>query len=345
MTIVAKKTIIAKVLALDNDQRNLLEAEYGNYQNYIQGDKGVRLFAATKQQADRFLTVVRKTGRPVDPGKEYPLIIRRDTYKAETALAPFRFRIPVSGRRGGVEVPIGVPCGIPEGVQLRQAKLIRDGDDWYIHILIQKEVNESASGAFMAIDMGTRNLATVVCTWNAGPRFYGTEIRGIQAHYYKLRRTLAKKGAHGTIKKIGQSETRAVEAVLHAVSRKIVDDAARHHATIFVGDLKGLLTRARRSKLARRILLGFAFYKFYGYLRYKSEWAGVPLIAVNEAYTSIRCHSCGQEGLRVAGWFQCRTCGHEYNADYNGAMNILKRGMGYISMSGAASGTAQNPIG
>lgn len=341
MMVVAKKTIIVKILEMTEADERVLKDEFDSYQRFIRGNKDIRLYAATKQQAERFLSRVRKTKAPVVAGKDYPLILRRDTYKAELRVPPYWFRIPVSGKYGGIRVPIGIPSRVPEGFQARQAKVVRRGDEWYVHLLIQKEVEESQSREFLAIDVGTRNLATVVSTWDSRPRFYGADLRRIRAHFYKLRRTLAKKGAHGAIKKIGRHETRTTNAILHAVTKAIVDETAAQRATIFIGDLRGLLKRVRRSRLARRILLGFPFQKFYRYLLYKAEWAGVRVIALNEAYTSQLCHNCGHGGARNGGRFRCGGCGHEYNADYNGAMNILKRGMGYISMSGAASGTAR----
>ncbi len=43
----------------------------------------------------------------------------------------------------------------------------------------------------------------------------------------------------------------------------------------------------------------------------------------------------GYEGLRVGGSFRCLNCGYSCHADYNGALNILKRAMGYTSIAGA----------
>ncbi|MDH5811861.1 MAG: hypothetical protein QXO54_04865 [Candidatus Methanomethylicaceae archaeon] len=39
--------------------------------------------------------------------------------------------------------------------------------------------------------------------------------------------------------------------------------------------------------------------------------------------------STGVKGLRVGRLFRCLDFGYQCNADYNGAMNVLKRGMGY----------------
>ena len=51
------------------------------------------------------------------------------------------------------------------------------------------------------------------------------------------------------------------------------------------------------------------------------------------------------------GLFKCLNCNYQCNADYNGAINILKRAMGYMPIVGAeraiSSGldTAHNSVG
>ncbi len=62
-------------------------------------------------------------------------------------------------------------------------------------------------------------------------------------------------------------------------------------------------------------------------LFYKAEGAGRELIAVNPAFTSQTCNTCGhiEADNRFHGHFACRRCGHEADADINAAANILKR--------------------
>lgn len=76
----AKKTIKAKILELRRGKEELLKREYENWQRYLGGDKSVQLYFATGQQADRLL---RRLKGELKPDKEYPLILRRDVYRAE----------------------------------------------------------------------------------------------------------------------------------------------------------------------------------------------------------------------------------------------------------------------
>ncbi|HDI12797.1 MAG TPA: hypothetical protein ENF64_01630, partial [Hadesarchaea archaeon] len=56
------------------------------------------------------------------------------------------------------------------------------------------------------------------------------------------------------------------------------------------------------------------------------------------AYTSRRCWRCGALGERSGkhhGLFECPRCGLKENADRNGAFNIGRRALGYMSKVGA----------
>ncbi len=346
----ARKVIKAKILELRRVKSILLEREYCSYQRYLHGEKAIQLYSATRQQADRYLRKLRdQNGGLMKNQKEYPLILRNDVYKANTKLTPYWIRIPVAGHRGGINVPVGVSSEIPDGAKTREAKLIRKGKDWYVYITVEKEIRERQPSSVLAIDLGVHHLATTLNSADTHPRFYGKELRENQAHFYKLRKELQKKGAYGTVKKVADHERRTTDAILHKVSKKIVGEADRCNSVIVMGKLAGIRAD-RRGRSWNRRLSNFPFYRFHQFIKYKAEWLGIKVVQVSEAYTSQTCHNCNSKGLRVGGRFQCDSCGHEYNADYNGAYNIMmklvKRGIGQRSISGAASLTQPvNPMG
>jgi Lhr-like helicase len=118
----AKKTVKAKVLELRKVKEELLRREYENWQRYLRGDKSVKLYSATRQQAERLLRRLRDR---FNPNKEYPLILRRDVYRANTKLTPYWLKIPIYGVRGGINVPIRTHEPITEDMVCREAKIIR----------------------------------------------------------------------------------------------------------------------------------------------------------------------------------------------------------------------------
>jgi putative transposase len=86
-----------------------------------------------------------------------------------------------------------------------------------------------------------------------------------------------------------------------------------------------------------RIVSNMPYYKLTQFIKYKAAWDGVVVMVISEAYTSKTCHRCGCLGSRpYQGLFLCHSCGLQYNADLNGAHNILERALDYISSAGAS---------
>ncbi len=84
-----------------------------------------------------------------------------------------------------------------------------------------------------------------------------------------------------------------------------------------------------------RIVNAMPFNRLSMFIEYKAAWAGVPIIKVDEAYSSSECRICHQDGRRPSqGRFVCTSCG-EYNADLNGAVNIGSRALAYMAIAGA----------
>ncbi|MBS7611218.1 hypothetical protein KEJ27_03250 [Candidatus Bathyarchaeota archaeon] len=132
-----RKTIKAKILELRKGKEELLSREYENWQRYLRGDKDALLYSATRQQADRLL---KKLGERFDSTKEYPLILRRDVYRADTKLTPYWLKIPIYGVRGGVNVPIKTHELITSNMVCREVKIIRRNGEWFVYITVEKEV-------------------------------------------------------------------------------------------------------------------------------------------------------------------------------------------------------------
>ncbi len=331
----ARKTIKAKILELRKGKEELLRREYENWQRYLRGDKSARLYSATKQQADRLLK--RLKGR-LKANKEYPMILRRDVYRANTKLTPCWLKIPIYGVRGGINVPIRTHEPITNGMVCREAKIIRKGEEWFVHITVEKEVEERSPGSILGIDLGIRWIATTVNSNdpNPKPKFYGKELRRVKGHYFYLRRTLQRKKAYKAIKKVGYKERRVVDDLLHKISRAIVNEALETNSMIVLGNLKGIRRRnGRGRRFNRELNNGFPYYKLSRFIEYKARWLGIKVLKISERNTSKLCHKCGHKGVRVGSSFRCPNCGYQCNADYNGAMNILKRGMGYMPNPGA----------
>jgi len=330
-----EKTIKAKVINPTNRKQKLLESEYQGFQDVLYGE-GADLYSATRQQAERFLRKIK-----IPKHRHYPLILRRDIIRLEkqdTDIAPYWFKFPCFGIRGGIWLALKSYCDIPDVCSLREAKLIKRKNVWFIHLTIEKEVDEPIINPdhLLAIDLGERYLAVVCGDNDIKPQFLGKEVRGVRRHYAWLRKRLGERKLLNVIRKIGDTEKRKVNAICHQISRQIVDEAKETGSTIILGDLKGIRQRAKGKRM-NRIVSNMPYYKLTQFIKYKAAWDGVAVLIIPEAYTSKSCHRCGSIGSRpYQGLFLCHACGLRYSADLNGSRNILKRALGYIPSAGAA---------
>jgi len=204
-----------------------------------------------------------------------------------------------------------------------------------VYLKVEKDIQiDRKPIGMLAVDAGLHNIATTVNSLERKSSFYGKELRKLRAHFYLLRKALQMNGAYGALKRVGDKESRITNDILHKVSTAVVEEADRLNVAITIGDLKGIRLQRRHSRGFMRKLNSFPFYKLFQMIRYKAQWRGIKVIEVSEAWTSQTCHNCLSKGFRVGGKFKCFACGHEYNADYNGAYNIMNRGIGQALSQG-----------
>lgn len=337
----------AKIFGLTKTKEAMLREEFDNFQAVMNGIDAP-LYSATKQQAQRLLHKMKRKPKQ----KQYPMILRRDVFnikETKNKLSRFWAKIPVHHVRGGVKVPISFPRNQEKllSCSIREGKLIRKGDCWSLHLTVMKEVQDCSElpSTVLAVDLGERYIATSVVIAKGkikNPKFYGKQVRGIRRHYNWLRKRLGERKLLSVIKRIGSTEKRKVNAVLHKISRDIVDEAKEQNAHIVIGELKGIRKSAKGRRM-NRIVSNMPYYKLTQMIIYKAEWEGIQVVKVSERYTSKTCHNCEKRGKRpFQGLFVCPHCGMEYNADLNGAINIAKRSLDYTSIDGAVLDTARN---
>ena len=95
----------------------------------------------------------------------------------------------------------------------------------------------------------------------------------------------------------------------------------------------------KRSKKFRKAVAPWTYRQVIVGLKNKAQENRVHLVAVNPAYTSQECPSCGSvhKNNRKSEDFQCIQCGFTHDADTVGALNILKKGLREV-------GSVESPI-
>lgn len=130
---------------------------------------------------------------------------------------------------------------------------------------------------------------------------------------------------------------------LHQTSSAI----SKNHAVVYMEDLqisnmsksaKGTAERHGKNVKAKsglnRSILDQSWYEFRRQLDYKLLWNGGHLVLVPPQNTSRCCPVCGhtdKENRKTQAEFACVACGYESNADWVGAINILRRGQAILA--------------
>jgi IS605 OrfB family transposase len=247
----------------------------------------------------------------------------------------------------------GYQIGLLKGKDPTSATLVkRKNGDYYIHITLDEPTQpETKTDRVLGVDLGRTDIATT----SEGKSWSGKQITDKRNHYAKLRAAIQKKavqrglggspherlhqeaskGTRSTRRRCRQllarlsgKEKRFQKHINHEISRQLVNNAVTNKQAIAIEDLTGIRERTNkkpRSKKDKRLGNNWAFYQLRQFLTYKCILAGVKLILVNPAYTSLSCHKCLAIGDRNGKKFVCSSCG-KFDADYNGARNIQALG-------------------
>ena len=335
------KTLKCKVFKPTESKLQLLDQEYLNFQIYVRNGINFGISSMTKSTYDfKYKRKAKKKKQPM------PLQNRSTKFRITNhKLTSYWFRIPVKGKRGGIWLPIIPHENIDSSWEVREAKVFKRKRNFWIYITIRKEVKLKTSySSVLALDIGEKVIATAVLSSEHKPIFLGREVRGIRRHHAWLRKRLQERKLLNKLKEIKGKEKRRVELVLHEVSKEIAELAERNDSIIVLGDLKGIRKHSK-GKRFNRIVNSFPFNRLSFFIEYKAHLKGIAVIKIREDYTSKRCSRCGEEGKRInQGLFTCSHCGYQANADYNGAMNILKRSLDYMSWDGAAAFSPEPPM-
>ncbi|KPV65194.1 MAG: putative transposase [Candidatus Bathyarchaeota archaeon BA1] len=123
-------------------------------------------------------------------------------------------------------------------MEICESKLLKRNGDFYLHIVVQKEVKPKADcDGVLAVDLGIHNIAVSLNSKTEKARFYGKALRAIRGHYFHLRQKLPNREV---VKKVGSHERRIVNHELHKISKAIVQEARETNSAIVLGKLKGI---------------------------------------------------------------------------------------------------------
>lgn len=197
---------------------------------------------------------------------------------------------------------------------------------WYVMFSCEWEPTPlPENNEAVGIDVGLHSFATLSTGEHIGnPRFFRQEEKALAKAQRKLSKAEKeeRKKRRKVVARIHERIAWRRQNFIHQHSRKIVN----RFGIIAVEDLN--VNRMLRNHCLAKSLSDSAWSGFFQLLAMKAEWAARKFVAVNPAYTSQTCSSCGHRqkmplSERV---FNCPCCGMVLDRDYNAALNILRLG-------------------
>ena len=166
----------------------------------------------------------------------------------------------------------------------------KKGGFWFLHISLEYDSTLSIlteklkKEEVIGVDVGENNIAAVSSdkVWKAG-----------RDKYLGLRARLQSNGSQSArqhLRKASGKERRHVTHVNHAVSKSIVEEAAKQKATVIVlEDLTHIRDRVRAGKRVRSRLHRWSFRELQQLIEYKAQRRGINVMYVDPRYTSQTC--------------------------------------------------------
>ena len=205
-----------------------------------------------------------------------------------------------------------------------------------IYTVQEKEVLKNSN--ILGIDLGVNNLATCVNTVNTDKFIVnGKPLKSINQFFNKKRATLmgyvGDKGTSNRIQRLTNKRNNKVKNYLHKASKYIINYCLTNDiSTVVVGHNKEWKQKVNTGTRNNQNFVSIPFTTLINQLKYKGQLQGITVIETEESYTS-KCsfimsesleHHESYLGKRVKrGLYRCN--GTSYNADVNGALNIIRK--------------------
>lgn len=232
---------------------------------------------------------------------------------------------------------------------LKNVTVSRKCGKWFVSIQTEfEQETPTPNGGEVGIDMGIARFATL----SNGEYFEPINAFACwKGRLAKLQKQLKNKTKFSNNwKKLNLKIARLHHRIanirknfLHQISSAI----SKNHAVVYMEDLqitnmsksaKGTIEEHGRNVKAKsglnRSILDQSWYEFRRQLDYKLLWSGGHLVLVPPQNTSRRCPECGctdKENRKTQAEFACVSCDYKNNADWVGAINILRRGQAILA--------------
>lgn len=225
--------------------------------------------------------------------------------------------------------------------KITSVRVVKKLDDYYIQVVykihIPKLSNIKNDKYVAGIDLGLDNLMTIVSNH---PEFKsliinGKEFKSFNQWYNKIKAELQSRENKILRRKLERYRARRIKSMFHQITSKLVTlfllFGIKH---VIIG--KSAIESKQEINLGDRTNQNFVYLPFrmlIEQLKYKCEKFGIKVVEVDESYTS-KCSALTEQpskkesynGKRIKrGLFKDLKLNKIWNADCNGALNIIKK--------------------
>lgn len=249
----------------------------------------------------------------------------------------------------------------PVAGDLRYVTVSRVSGQWLVTFTCRQEVTAEPAAAQVGIDRGVARTITL----SNGEHFNAPDQSELTERRKRAQRVLARM-TMGSGRRAAQ---KARVAALSARAARIRTDWCHRTSTdisrrfglvaIEALNIKGMTASAAgtlaepgrnvaQKRGLNRSILEQCWGKLALQLDYKLTARGGTLISVPAAYTSQTCSACGvvdRESRKSQAVFACVHCGHTMNADWNAALEILRRSTSELGVEGHVIGPTKRQPG
>lgn len=227
----------------------------------------------------------------------------------------------------------------------QQIRLVPKTGYIQVEIIYNKEVEDNHLDQTRAIgiDLGLNNLMAITSNiGNISNLVNGRPLKSINQYYNKRKAHLMSLLERGNLKsskrlrRLEMKRMMKIKDYLHKTSKRVVELMEQNNiGTCFIGHNNGWKNGVEMGKRNNQNFVSIPYSLLINMLKYKIEEKGGVLIELNEAYTS-KCSFLDNEeigkhetyrGKRVKRGLFLSGSNKTINADINGSLNIIKRGM------------------
>jgi len=208
-------------------------------------------------------------------------------------------------------------------------EIVKRNGRHYVHILCEYRVPSSPPRGVAGVDLGLKRPLSAVLV-DKGFHFSilhsekEDRLKPLNDRISHLRR-LEK---WGVLKKLRHRRLNVAKGEDRMLAKEFAENSEGYHA--FIGHPQYIRYRSFRGNgepAGRRMLQGWSFKRQADYIIHEKAKLGDKSETINEWWTSSRCWRCGAKVERPKQSRIICENGHQYDADFNGGMNILRRGM------------------